>query len=404
MRIAITGASGFVGQALVPRLHAAGHSLLLVGRSADSLKQRYPGLHATDYAHLSQTLPGCDALIHLAVLNTGADASMQDYQLVNVDLWTDVLQVCVDAQIAKVVLISSLHAENPNQSAYAASKRDAEALLEAHSATDQNRKGYILRFPAVYTDRFAGQLAVLNRLPRFLQTFALQCAACIKPVIGADAVVNAVQDTLHDPSPFQRRFVSDGQRTNPVYGLLRRTVDLVGGAAGLLVLSPILLGLWAWVKATSPGPGLFAQERVGRHQRTFTCYKFRTMAVGTRNAASHEVGTASVTPQGQFLRRWKLDELPQLWNVLLGQQTLIGPRPCLPAQRALIDARETLSVFTVRPGITGWAQIHGVDMRAPERLARIDAEYIARRTLVLDLKILLATLRGAGGGDAAAES
>lgn len=129
------------------------------------------------------------------------------------------------------------------------------------------------------------------------------------------------------------------------------------------------------------------------------CLKLRTMYVETQNAASHDVPASAVTRAGAFLRRTKLDELPQLYNVLRGDLSLVGPRPCLPSQTVLVDLREAAGVLEVRPGITGLAQIRGVDMSDPARLTAVDREYVQNRSFLGDVRILLATLTGKGQGD-----
>src|SRR5688572_15504540 len=107
---------------------------------------------------------------------------------------------------------------------------------------------------------------------------------------------------------------------------MKRLFDLVVAGVALIVLSPFLLAIALWVRRSSPGGAIFAQPRVGRHEALFVCYKFRTMRVEAPSAASHEVGVSWVTPEGRWLRRYKLDELPQLWNVLKGEMSLVGPR------------------------------------------------------------------------------
>ena len=174
--------------------------------------------------------------------------------------------------------------------------------------------------------------------------------------------------------------------------MLARLTEASIATVGLVVLSPIILAAAIGVRATSPGPALLAQHRVGRNEAPFRCLKLRTMWKDTRAVPTHEASAGAVTPLGRFLRRTKLDELPQLWNVLRGEMSFVGPRPCLLTQEALISARRRRGVYALRPGITGLAQVRGVDMSDPERLAAIDAEYLARRSLLLDVKILLATL------------
>src|SRR6185312_984174 len=179
--------------------------------------------------------------------------------------------------------------------------------------------------------------------------------------------------------------------------ILKRPLDVVGAAIGLAVLWPVILLAVMAIRATSSGPGIFSQERVGRDGASFLCRKLRTMFAGTESVPTHEVLASRVTPVGRFLRRTKLDELPQLWNVLKGEMSLVGPRPCLPTQIALVEARRRLGVTALRPGITGVAQVRGIDMADPEALAKVDAEYLSSASLALDLGIIAQTFFGHGG-------
>jgi O-antigen biosynthesis protein WbqP len=122
------------------------------------------------------------------------------------------------------------------------------------------------------------------------------------------------------------------------------------------------------------------------------------MYSGTANLPTHQVAALSVTPLGKYLRQFKIDELPQLCNVLIGDMRLVGPRPCLPSQVDLVEARRRLDVFEVRPGITGLAQVKGIDMSDANRLGKIDAQYVRTRSLIGDLRLIIATLRGQGVG------
>ena len=172
----------------------------------------------------------------------------------------------------------------------------------------------------------------------------------------------------------------------------KRALDIVTAAAGLILLAPVLLVIAVLVAVSSPGPALFRQERVGKDERIFNCNKFRTMHLGTRQRATHEISPSAVTQVGSFLRAHKLDELPQLWNVLAGEMSLVGPRPCLPNQQRLIAERRKRNVFSVRPGITGLAQVQGVDMSDPVRLAEIDQTYVRTRSLGMDLRLIVKTI------------
>lgn len=180
---------------------------------------------------------------------------------------------------------------------------------------------------------------------------------------------------------------------------MKRLFDLSASLAALVLLGWAIVLLAVLVRRDSPGPGIFAQNRVGRGGKVFRCYKLRTMRLGTVEAASHETPVAAVTPLGLKLRRLKLDELPQLVNVLKGEMSFVGPRPCLPVQTLLIAERARQGVDAVRPGITGLAQVQGIDMSDPVRLAAIDADYVRRRSFIGDLQLIVRTVFGGGQGD-----
>ncbi|WP_041464204.1 lipid carrier--UDP-N-acetylgalactosaminyltransferase [Pelodictyon luteolum] len=177
-----------------------------------------------------------------------------------------------------------------------------------------------------------------------------------------------------------------------------RVLDIVFSLGGLLVLSPLIL-LVSLVGFFDTGSPFFCHERVGREQRPFKLIKFRTMNIGTASVASHLVNAAAVTPLGHILRKSKLDELPQLWNVLKGDMSLVGPRPCLFNQDELIAERVARGVFAVRPGITGLAQINDIDMSTPQLLAETDALMISKITVREYFRYILVTVLGKGRGD-----
>lgn len=181
---------------------------------------------------------------------------------------------------------------------------------------------------------------------------------------------------------------------------MKRTFDLVVSALGLIVLTPVMLIIACFISKSSPGGVLFVQTRVGKSEKPFQCYKFRTMAHGAPVAGSHEVAESWITPVGRRLRSVKLDELPQLFNVLRGDMSLVGPRPCLPNQAEVIAARRLRDVFSIRPGITGLAQLASIDMSTPDTLARADRQYIESQSFLGDMRILVATVLGGGHGDA----
>jgi O-antigen biosynthesis protein WbqP len=173
---------------------------------------------------------------------------------------------------------------------------------------------------------------------------------------------------------------------------LKRTLDVTAALAGLIILTPVLIVVAILVGVTSKGPVLFRQVRVGKDERVFICNKFRTMHQGTAQLGTHEIGASALTSVGKFLRALNLDELPQLWNVLVGEMSFVGPRPCLPNQVKLIAERRARGVFSVCPGITGLAQVKRVDMSKPELLAEIDQTYIQTRSMSMDLSLIFRTL------------
>jgi len=179
---------------------------------------------------------------------------------------------------------------------------------------------------------------------------------------------------------------------------LIRLLDFTFSLLGLVFGAPVLLAIYI-IGLFDTGSPVFRQERVGRNKKPFVLVKFRTMSVDTASVASHLASTSSITKMGGFLRKTKLDELPQLWNVLKGEMSLVGPRPGLSNQEELTKAREEKGVYLVRPGITGLAQVSDIDMSTPELLAKTDAKMIREMSLANYFKFILQTVTGAGAGD-----
>jgi len=177
-----------------------------------------------------------------------------------------------------------------------------------------------------------------------------------------------------------------------------RVLDFVFSLLGLVVGFPVLLVLTI-IGLFDTGSPIFRQVRVGRHQQPFTLVKFRTMKVDTASVATHLASSASITPFGHFLRKTKLDELPQLWNVLKGEMSLVGPRPGLFNQEELTEERAKRGVFDVRPGITGLAQVNEIDMSTPALLAETDQKMIQSLTVADYFKYIFMTVAGKGAGD-----
>ena len=177
-----------------------------------------------------------------------------------------------------------------------------------------------------------------------------------------------------------------------------RIFDFLFSLLGLVVGFPVLLVLTI-IGLFDTGSPIFRQVRIGHHQKPFTLVKFRTMTVDTASVATHLASSASITRFGHFLRKTKLDELPQLWNVLKGEMSLVGPRPGLFNQEELTEERAKRGVFDVRPGITGLAQVNEIDMSTPALLAETDQRMIQSLTLGDYFKYIFMTVAGKGAGD-----
>ncbi len=191
-----------------------------------------------------------------------------------------------------------------------------------------------------------------------------------------------------------------------MYPWIKALMDRLFAFLGLVFLAPLFLLLAVWIKLDSKGPVLFQQRRIGKDKREFYLLKFRTMRHDTPNdVPTHLMKEASqyITKSGRFLRKTSLDELPQLINVLKGEMSLVGPRPALWNQEDLISLRESLQVHSVKPGITGYAQVQGRDELPIPQKAQMDAYYVKHASFWLDLKLLFLTVAAVFGAKGVAE-
>ena len=186
----------------------------------------------------------------------------------------------------------------------------------------------------------------------------------------------------------------------------KRCLDVILSLIALIVLSPLFLLIALAIRLDSPGGVIFSQKRVGMHKKLFSIYKFRTM----RSDTPHDVptndlagSTSYITPVGRFLRMTSLDELPQLWNILVGDMAVIGPRPALWNQYDLLAERDKYGANDVRPGLTGWAQIHGRDELEIAEKAKLDGWYVEHMSFWLDVKCFFGTIRAVADHDGVVE-
>lgn len=356
----------------------------------------FPECPSAGYKDLATSLDGVDLFVHMATINNDSDESAASFEAVNVDLAAQVCAAAADAGVDQFVYVSSLHAlDENNASDYARTKRLGADQVLSNPGIDVR----VVYLPAIAGDRFSGKLSLLNHLPRQVGRVMAYILSAFRPTLSLSEVMPLFVDPAFFTDKEHRVILTQRQADNLVYRGAKRAVDL-GFALAILVFFWWLLAIiWIVVCTTSRGPGLFRQVRVGRGGKTFTCYKFRTMYLSTPQAATHEISQAAVTDFGSFLRRTKLDELPQIFNIFANQMSLVGPRPCLPSQKELILERQRRGVLDALPGITGLAQVNNIDMADPQLLSRYDQAYVQRQSLLLDLQIIWQTLFGAGAGD-----
>ena len=175
---------------------------------------------------------------------------------------------------------------------------------------------------------------------------------------------------------------------------MKRVFDFIISLFALIILSPLFLLISLTILIGDGKPVLFRQKRVGKNNELFTIYKFRTMKRGTENVTSGKLenANAKITKFGRILRATSIDELPQLFNILNGTMSLVGPRPLIPEETEIRELREKYNVYTIRPGITGWAQVNGRDNISLEQKALLDKEYVEKQSLGFDIKILVMTV------------
>lgn len=393
-KVVITGASGFIGQQLVPLLKKRGVQMLLIGRKEEKLRSLFPEERIATYNNLKEAVKGYDALVHLATKNNNIAGSLDEFRNVNVDLLKQVIKACQNTSIKSFIYLSSFQTLTSNTSYYGITKKEAEEYLSSIN----DIQVISLSVPIVFGSQFSGKLKLLNYAPKPLTPFLLNILSLLKPMLNIETLEKEIFQKIENGSSI-KALVSNKQNGNYLYNIFRITIDFSFCFVTISLFWWLLVFCWVTIKASSAGPGLFVQERVGINGKIFKCYKFRTMFQGTKQAGTHEISHSSVTPFGSFLRKTKIDELPQILNILRGELSLIGPRPCLPVQSELVQERLKRNVLDIKPGITGLAQVQGIDMSDPTKLAEKDAEYLHRRTLILDLKIAVRTVTGGGSGD-----
>lgn len=187
--------------------------------------------------------------------------------------------------------------------------------------------------------------------------------------------------------------------------MIKRTIDSMVSLLAIIILMPLFVVVAIWIWLDSPGPILFVQRRIGVNDGEFLMYKFRTMKMGTPEVATDKLQNSQsyITKSGYYLRKYSVDELPQLFNVLLGHMSLVGPRPALYNQFDLRQMRKEVGIDKIRPGVTGWAQVNGRDELSLQEKVNYDLFYLQRQSILLDIKILVMTAFCVSSGDGVSE-
>ena len=388
MKIIITGASGNIATKLIPCLIKNKCDLILVSRDKNKLKNRYPDLFCLSYEEIKSYKEHVDIMLHLATANTNA-SDINVHKETNVNFLSYVYDIYEGINIDYFINISSIHAlDLHNNTAYAKTKREAVSFLK-----DKNNPSCkTLYLPYVYNSNLehTGKLKILNYLPLFINKFLFSllksCKRSLNIVNLNNLIINKEFINIRED------VVSDDIDNNLIYIITKKMTDILFVLFIGIFFGWLLLLIWMLVKIESPGPGIFKQERVGKDNKLFTCYKFRTMTVNTKEVPSHFIKENQITRMGRVLRKYKIDELPQIINILKNEISLIGPRPCLPSQTFLIEERNKYETQNIKPGISGLSQVYGIDMSRPRELSLWDCRYKSMRSLHLDIKIIIYTV------------
>ena len=393
-KVLVTGASGYIGIPLVDLLCKSNYNVSVVGRNKQKLKQLFPSIKSFSYKELFYKELKFDYIVHLAVANNDNKVSPEYFYDTNVTLLKNLLSFSKNSKVSKFLNLTTLHVFTKKKNAYVQTKREALRLLE--EVQEFSIRNVFI--PAVHGHTLKGKLKILSIFPKKIRDILIKLLSSMFPVIERQKLCNHIVKLLGGSETERNLYFYDDKNKNLVFKTIKVGIDIIFSSIVLIFFSWLLISISLLIKLNSRGPILFIQERIGQGGCIFKIYKFRTMKIGTRNVGTHKIDKKSITPFGKVLRKTKLDELPQIINILFGQMSLIGPRPGLPTQKSLYKERKKRGIYSVKPGISGYSQLNNIDMSAPEQIAEWDQRYIAMRSIIFEFKLLLYTFTN-GFGD-----
>ncbi|MDC3096196.1 sugar transferase [Alphaproteobacteria bacterium] len=400
MKIIITGASGFVGRLITSELNKINIKILLVGRSLKKLKKIYPNNKVCEYDELIKFANDYDCLLHLATFNNKKQNDYKKARNENLNIFKQIYKIAKKYKIY-IFNFSSIHSlDFFCKTNYAESKREIEKYIKNENY-DSIQTLYL---PLVYGSKMSGKLKIMNLLPKTISKLILYFLSAFKPTINIDTILLHIlkydfKSKDVNLKNHQLNILSENICKNLFFSFFKRAFDLGFSLFIIIFLWWLFILIWLLIILETPGPGIIFQKRVGKNGKIFNCIKFRTMQIGVKQAPTHQMSSNDITNFGRFLRKTKLDELPQIFNIIFNQMSLIGPRPCLDIQHKLISKREEFNILKIKPGITGYAQINKIDMSNTDIITQFDYVYLKTQSIILDCKIIIKTIFGAGNID-----
>lgn len=385
MKIVVFGASGNVGSVITERLKEAGHTLLLISQGPTGILVTSSEIRFIATEDWESQAQGFDVFLFMPGIarRPKEDQTIKD----DMDVAIFLLEASNRAGIPRFVCQLSFRdlVRKPGE-------HSLDGFLSRRDWVNNYFSGHV---DVVYTGILVHHTDPdkLWFFPRISKIFEDSISSVLSAFLPMTSVESIVEYFSH-PDPLadgRRSILTDSKSENLTYRIWQAALNLTFVVSVALLSFPLFL-FWTAIVVQSGRPGFFLQDRIGRGGKSFKCAKLRTMKKGTESVGTHLVRDEAITEFGRFLRRFKLDELPQAVNIASGQMCLVGPRPSLPGQVEVIEARETSGVMGLKPGLTGWAQVKGIDMSEPGRIAELDAQYLRLQSVWLDLLILKRTL------------